>query len=220
MPAERAIRLRREAWGFAIGSLFFLIGAVPYYQEAVGPVIAAVTFFVGALFFTAAAFVQLALSGRKPPRRGGERPDLFDWWAAAIQFAGTLFFNVSTYEALSTNLSTGQEDRLIWAPDVFGCACFLIASALAWGEVSGAPPRGARRSLDWWIGVVNLGGSVAFAVAGVASFFIPDSGDILNLAAANVTTVIGALGFLAGALLMLVEGARAGIPDPLVSAGA
>ncbi|MGH1548507.1 hypothetical protein ACRAWB_04745 [Leifsonia poae] len=73
MTAARAIRLRREAWGFAIGSLLFLVGAVPSYQRAVGGVWTNTTFFVGALFFTAAAFIQLALSGRKPraaARRG------------------------------------------------------------------------------------------------------------------------------------------------------
>jgi hypothetical protein len=225
---------RRASWWiavlFAIGSACFAIGPFPGFVQLVGAAADAAVFFVGSLFFTTAAalqYLEAVNADRGPARHGARRrlrvlafePHRIDWWATVVQLAGTLFFNVSTYEALSTNLSTGQEDRLIWAPDVFGCACFLIASALAFGEVSGAPARGARRSLDWWIGVVNLGGSVAFAVAGVASFFIPDTGDILNLAAANVTTVIGALGFLAGSLLMLVEGARAGIPDPLVPAG-
>jgi hypothetical protein len=225
---------RRASWWiavlFAIGSACFAIGPFPGFVQLVGAAADAAVFFVGSLFFTSAAalqYLEAVNADRGPARHGARRrlrvlafePHRIDWWATVVQLAGTLFFNVSTYEALSTNLSTGQEDRLIWAPDVFGCACFLIASALAFGEVSGAPARGARRSLDWWIGVANLGGSVAFAVAGVASFFIPDTGDILDLAAANVTTVIGALGFLAGSLLMLVEGARAGIPDPLVPAG-
>jgi hypothetical protein len=226
---------RRASWWiavlFAIGSTCFAIGPFPGFVHLVGAAADAAVFFVGSLFFTSAAalqYLEAVNADRGPAHHGARRrmrvlafePHRIDWWATVVQLAGTLFFNVSTYEALSSNLSTGQEDRLIWAPDVFGCACFLIASALAWGEVSGAPARGARRSLDWWIGIVNLAGSVAFAVAGVASFFIPDTGDILDLGAANVTTVIGALGFLAGALLMLVEGARAGIPDPLVPAGA
>src|ERR1700712_2283530 len=105
MTPERAIRLRREAWGFGIGSFFFLVGAVPFYQQAVGTILTNLTFFVGALFFTAAALIQLALSGRRPPRRGASRPDLFDWWAAAVQFVGTLFFNVSTTDALITALN-------------------------------------------------------------------------------------------------------------------
>ena len=197
---------------FIIGSACFAVGPFPGFLQLVGAAADAAVFFAGSLFFTSAAALQYVDS------RSGTRG--LEWWAAVVQLAGTVFFNISTFAALQDNLSTGQEDHLIWAPDVFGCACFLIASALAWGEVAGARARGARRPLDWWIGAVNLGGSVAFAVAGVASYFVPDTGDILNLAAANFTTVIGALGFLTGALLMLVEGTRAGIPDPVVPAGA
>jgi len=226
---------RRLSWWiavlFLIGSACFAIGPFPGFVQLVGAGADAAVFFAGSLFFTTAAALQYleAVNADRGPGRHGARerlrvlafePHRIDWWATAVQLAGTLFFNLSTYAALSANLSTGQEDRLIWAPDVFGCACFLIASALAWGEVSGAPARGARRPLDWWIAAVNLAGSVAFAVAGVASYFVPDSGDILDLAAANFATVIGALGFFIGAALMLVDGARAGIPDPVVPAGA
>ena len=81
MTPDRRVRLRREAWGFAIGSVFFAVGAVPFYAEAVGPVLTNLTFFIGAIFFTLAAFIQLALSGRRPPRRGSNRADRADWWA-------------------------------------------------------------------------------------------------------------------------------------------
>ena len=215
---------------FAIGSVCFMVGPFPGFIQLVGSAADGTVFFVGSVFFTSAALIQYLEAANADRDLSGKRshrmrlltfePHRIDWWATTIQLAGTVFFNISTYDALSTNLSTAQENRLIWAPDVFGCACFLIASALAYGEVAGARAAGARRSTDWWIGVVNLGGSVAFAIAGVASYFVPDTGDILNLAAANFTTVIGALGFLTGALLMLVEGTRAGIPDPVVPAGA
>ena len=59
---------------------------------------------------------------------------------------------------------------------------------------------------------------MAFGIAGVASYFVPDTGDILDLAAANWTTAIGALCFLAGAVGLLAEGRHAGIPAPLVPA--
>src|SRR5690606_18829371 len=89
-------RLRREAWGFAVGSLCFLVGALPPYADAVGAVVVGATFVVGAVFFTAAAFAQLSLSGRRPPRAGTHPADRWDWWAAAVQLVGTLCFNVST----------------------------------------------------------------------------------------------------------------------------
>ena len=81
----------------------------------------------------------------------------------------------------------------------------------------GLPP--AAGPAEWWIAALNLTGSVAFGVAGVASYFVPDTGDILDLAAANWMTGIGALCFLAGAVGLLVEGRRASIPAALVPAG-
>ena len=42
-----------------------------------------------------------------------------------MQLVGTLFFNLSTFGATRDALSSPQERRLIWAPDVFGSVCFL-----------------------------------------------------------------------------------------------
>lgn len=201
MSAERAIRLRREAWGFAIGSLFFLVGAVPYYQQAVGPVVAAVTFFVGALFFTAAAFIQLALSGRKPPRRGGERPDLFDWWAAAIQFAGTLFFNVSTTEALLTAVDDAARVGSGWRPDALGSICFLVASALAVVATVDRDRLWDPRARTWHGTWLNMLGSVLFALSAVGAYVIPSTGSLVSLFWANLGTFLGAACFLVAAVL-------------------
>lgn len=53
------------------------------------------------------------------------------------------------------------------------------------------------------IAVVNLIGSVAFGISAVASFVVPATGDVLDLAAANFMTAIGAAGFLAGAILLM-----------------
>jgi hypothetical protein len=183
---------------FIVGSACFAVGPFPGFVQLVGAAADAAVFFAGSLFFTAAAALQCVVTGFEPRR--------IDWWAAVVQLAGTLFFNVSTFEALQDGLSTAQENRLIWAPDVFGCICFLVASGLAWAEARG------------WIAALNLAGSVAFAIAGVTSYFVPETGDILDLAAANFTTVIGALCFLAGAVGLLVEGTRAHIPAARVPA--
>jgi hypothetical protein len=63
-------------------------------------------------------------------------PHRIDWWAAVVQFTGTLPFNVSTFDAMSQHLSASQADRLVWTPDALGSVCFLGASGLAWAEVS------------------------------------------------------------------------------------
>jgi hypothetical protein len=218
---------RRLSWWiavlFIIGSACFVVGPFPGFVQLVGAAADAAVFFAGSLFFTAAAALQYLESvnaGRGPGRIGerrrlrvfGVEPRRIDWWASAVQLAGTLFFNVSTFEALQEGLSTAQENRLIWAPDVFGCACFLISSGLAWREMCGGVFCRPRRQADWWVAALNLAGSVAFAIAGVASYFVPESGEILDLAAANFTTVIGALCFLAGAVGLLIEGRRARLP--------
>ncbi|MEO7017954.1 MAG: hypothetical protein ABI130_06295, partial [Leifsonia sp.] len=59
------------------------------------------------------------------------RADAHDWWAAAVQFAGTLFFNVSTADALITALNSSTRLNSGWRPDAFGSVCFLVASAFA-----------------------------------------------------------------------------------------
>jgi hypothetical protein len=216
---------------FATGSACFAVGPFPGFVGLVGAAADAAVFFAGSLFFTAAAalqYLETVNADGGPARQGARRrlrvlafePRRIDWWATAVQLAGTLLFNISTYDALRTGLSSAAENRLIWTPDVFGCACFLIASALAWVEVCGGAWARPRRQPEWWIAALNLAGSVAFAIAGVASYIVPDTGDVLDLAAANFATVIGGLCFLAGALLLLVEGTHAGITDRLVPAGA
>ena len=177
-----------ERWvaaGFAVGSLCFFVGPFPGFVQLVGARADAWVFFVGSLFFTAAAGLELI-------HATADRTRDATWWSAAIQFAGTLFFNFSTFDVLLSDLSTQQEDRLIWAPDAVGSACFL-ASGLIGYRVSAKPKTMAA---------VNLLGCVFFGISAVASYIVPDTGSILDLAAANWNTALGALCFFAGALML------------------
>ena len=54
------------------------------------------------------------------------------------------------------------------------------------------------------VGLAGLG-CVAFAVSAVAAFVAPATGDEVAANLSNITTALGALGFLVGALLLLPE---------------
>jgi hypothetical protein len=182
---------RRAAWWigvlFAIGSTCFLVAPFPGFVELVGSAADGAVFFVGSLFFTSAALLQLVYSETRTDR-----------WSAAVQFAGTIFFNVSTYHALRTGLESNQYNRLVWTPDAFGSICFLVSGVIAYGAV-----RRAARGLLWSIAAVNLAGCVAFGISAMAGYVVPSTGSALDLAAANTWTALGALCFLIGAILLL-----------------
>jgi hypothetical protein len=197
----RRRRLRREAWGFAVGSVLFALGAIPFYAEWAGAVGVGVTFFAGSIFFTAAGFIQLSLSGRRPPRKGTNPADRADWWAAAIQFAGTLFFNVSTFVALLAAIADPTRLGAGWRPDAWGSVAFLVSSALA---VVATKDRGELWDTDarTWHGTwLNLLGSIAFGVSAVGAYVVPETGTLVSMFWANLGTLIGALCFLVAALL-------------------
>ena len=105
---------------------------------------------------------------------------------------------------MQDGLSTKQENRLVWTPDLFGSAAFLISGALAYRVATGPHLLPARRDRDWSMAAVNLAGCVFFGVSAVASFVVPSTGSVLDLAAANWTTALGAC-FFAGALMLLAK---------------
>jgi hypothetical protein len=198
---------------FGVGSTLFALGAVPGYATAVGDRADSMTFFVGSLFFTAAGFLQYRESvdaGAGGPAHGwgrvlAYRPRQIDWWATAIQLAGTVFFNVSTGNALRIDLSSQAAHQHIWRPDAFGSVCFLVASGLAWFEVCHGWLAWSPLSLAWWITLANLVGSVAFGVSAIASYIIPGTGQVRNIELSNLGTFVGALCFLGGAVMLLPE---------------
>ena len=190
------------AAGFMVGSACFFVGPFPGFVQLVGPGADGVVFFAGSIFFTLAAGLELREATLRRGTRWGSDPS---WWSAAIQFVGTLLFNLSTFAAMQDGLSTKQENRLVWTPDVFGSAAFLISGALAYRVATGPHLLPVRRDRDWSMAAVNLAGCVFFGVSAVASFVVPSTGSILSLAAANWTTSLGAACFFAGALMLSKE---------------
>ncbi|MEP6955141.1 MAG: hypothetical protein ABI950_13870 [Solirubrobacteraceae bacterium] len=198
--------MTRERWMaacFALGSTCFLVGPFPGYAQLVGAEADAVTFFAGSILFTAGGALQSALAF---PERRSVPAGPPSWWAAAIQSAGTLFFNVTTYQALHTSLSNPDYNRLVWRPDALGSVCFLVSGAIAYRASARHGWRPARGGTGWWEPAVNLLGCVLFGIAAVAGYLVPSTGSVLDLAAANWTTALGAACFLACAVATLRSG--------------
>ena len=205
---------------FALGSALFALGSLPLFFDHVAAELTAWTFFVGSIFFTSASAVQYHETRAAPEGiedtsmgpRGlrallGWTPRRIDWWAAAVQLVGTLYFNITTLAATRSGLSNDQERRLIWAPDVAGSVCFLVASWLCYAEVNaGVRPR-PDGSTGWRIAAINLAGSGAFGVAAIAARYLRTTGEPANITLVNLGTFAGAVCFFLGALLLPVESA-------------
>ena len=146
-----------------------------------------VTYFIGSLFFTTAAFEQLRTARGEGAGVG----------AATIQFAGTLAFNVTTFAGMLERLDAHQAELLVWSPDAIGSICFLVSSVLAEIAIWG-PLVPARRSAT-----LNLIGSVAFGISAVAAYVVPNTDELLNASLATSMTLVGRA-------LLLLGGAGAG----------
>ena len=207
---------------FIIGSALFALGSVPAYVNAVGATADSVTYFVGSIFFTAASFAQLLQAQtpamaevdahsqfqRAPVRFWGPRPHDRNWLAAIAQFPGTLFFNISTLAALAHNATAHEQDRRVWRPDFYGSTLFLLASLfaiLALGRLLSFRPR----SFPWWIAWLNMIGSIFFMASAIASFVLPSSGELISNPVSVGGTLLGAVCFLLGAVLMFPAWSRA-----------
>ena len=240
-PWSRLWAPRRLAWWIAVlfifGSACFAYGAfaanwprVPPQAMATGAVVG-IVFFIGSLFFTTAAVLQLleAINGDVANAGAGRAGDRAAWrWFAwrprnagylssLIQFAGTLLFNFNTGDALLHGLTWVEQDALIWGPDMVGSICFLAASYLALIEISHGWWSFEPRQVAWWVVIINLLGSVAFQVSAFYGFYTPspEPGWAWD---ANLWTLVGALCFFVASYLMIPElfDANANAPGELL----
>jgi hypothetical protein len=217
---------------FMVGSFGFALGATGFYASAVGPTPDAVTFFVSSIFFTSASFLQL-LQSQSPgmaasgTARDGERQRLRfvawlprdrGWLAAVIQFPGTLFFNGTTFWAVTVATSSSQYDKVVWRPDLYGSILFLVSSyfgIVAVGRLLSLRPREAA----WWAAWLNMLGSVAFMASAIGAFVMPKTSGVLDVRLADRGTWVGAVCFFAGALLLFRVFRQAGVAARAGSAG-
>ena len=185
---------------------------MPGYASLVPTAVVGLTYFVGSLFFTSAGFSQLVqtindVPGAPRPWSGRRRllafqPRRIDWWACVIQSAGTLWFNVNTFEAMKQGFDVHQQNLRIWTPDFLGSICFLVASELAIWAVCHKPVCLCRDDRDWWISIINMVGSIFFMLSALAAFVLPATDQLLDASVANTGTFLGAVCFFWAARLL------------------
>lgn len=194
--------LRWQSLLFMVGGSGFTLASLPFMSSAFDPVQVAWVYVVSACFFTSAAFVQLVLA----VRAGID----VNFWASIIQFAGTLFFNSNTINALREAQGSVTDNLLVWRPEFWGSVCFLVASWLAllirgddgrafWRERWSASVD-ARSS--WW----NMVGSILFMVSTLSAYVVPSTGEPIKASLINSTTALGAACFVWAAWIVLPRG--------------
>ena len=208
---------------FAMGSLLFAAASV----LSLAPALARAwsldstgintIFFAGSIPFTSAAYLQLlqAANADEFPRGGtsspqrlalfGWRPHDLGWLSCALQFVGTILFNFNTFDAMIPSLTWFQEDLVVWAPNLIGSILFLASGYLAFIESSHAHWAWKPKSLSWWVVFMNLLGCVGFMISALFAIYLPGPPNIEAVTVSVLFTLLGAIGFLVGSLLMLPE---------------
>jgi hypothetical protein len=205
--------LRPTAIGFALGSLAFALGVPLSLDTSLNPAVAGWVFFVGSVLFTSAATLQFLTSAAELPelelaaehrRARLTRPRTTDWTASAIQLVGTLEFNLTTLRAALDASGTGSATaQMVWRPDAIGSVLFLVSSAIALAPEVRRRRHGHARDRSWAIAALNMLGSVFFGLSAIGAYISPSTEDLLSMRWSNGGTLLGALCFLAGALLLL-----------------
>lgn len=189
---------RGRAWwmdaAFIVGSLLFALGSLPGFSSVASAGTVGWVFFVGSIFFTFAALLQLHLAGGPGWVVRARDPA---WAGSAVQLAGTVWFNINTHAALQDGLDARQELLRVWTPDAIGSVCFLVASGFALVALGHRP--WARRAA--WVAELNLLGSVFFMAAAIGAYVLPDTGELLDATVVNSGTFLGAVCFAVAARL-------------------
>jgi hypothetical protein len=142
-----------------------------------------------------------------PQRRAifGWRPHDIGWLSSALQFIGTVLFNFNTFDAMIPSLNWFQQDLVIWSPNIIGSILFLASGYLAFIETCHAYWAWKPKSISWWVVFTNLLGCVGFMMSALLAIVLPGTPNIEVVHISVLFTLLGAIGFLVGSLLMLPE---------------
>lgn len=184
------------ATAFVIGGSLFAVGAVLAQTDVGSPRLAAAVYLLGGVFFSTGGGASVRLSRGRPP---------LEQLSALVLFAGTLVFAINLLDSLLGDLTPAQFDRLVWSPDMVGCALFLVSGHFAMVALSGSwLPCWRPHDPGWRIVALNQLGSILFMVSAVATF-VRAEGDMIAVGIANWGTLTGALCFAFAGLLQEFE---------------
>jgi YrhK-like protein len=184
------------ATAFVIGGSLFAIGAALAQGDVGGPRPAAGVYLAGGVFFSTGGAASVRLARDEAP---------LEQLSALVLFVGTLVFAINLLDSLIGDLSPAQYDRLVWSPDMVGCALFLVSGHLAMVQISGTwLPCWRPRDPGWRIVAVNQLGSLLFMVSAVASL-VRAEGDMIAVGVANWGTLTGALCFAAAGVMQELQ---------------
>ena len=196
---------------FALASLLSLLPglAKALSLESVPPGM----FFAGSIPFSIAAYLQLYQAAnahvdrkRTTPILFGWQPHRVGWLASALQFIGTLLFNVNTLSALIDPSGWIVQELIIWSPNVLGSILFLVSGYLAFIEACHRHWAFRPRDISWWVVFINLLGCVCFMLSAVFGVILPQP--LAGWESASLGfTFAGAVLFLFGSLLLWPEAA-------------
>jgi hypothetical protein len=184
------------ASAFVVGGSLFALGAAFAQADVGGPRLVGGVYLAGGVFFSTGGYFSVLLVRGKAA---------LEQLSALVLFVGTLVFAINLVDSLIGDLSPAQYDRLVWSPDMIGCALFLVSGHLAMVKISGSwLPCWRPRQSDWRIVAVNQLGSVLFMVSAVASLVRAD-GDMIAIGIANWGTLTGALCFAIAGVMQEFE---------------
>lgn len=208
---------------FAIGAFIFALASILMFCSLRWPQFANitnVTFFAGSIPFTLAASLQHFQSANSPDFSAdtsspalsirhlsiiGWHPRSAGWLSSFTQWLGTIAFNISTFNSIAAPGSAELSVLEIWAPNFEGSVLFLISGYLAFVEVGNKHWSWRPKSLSWQIVFINLLGCIAFMIAAVTPTSPIRNDALWLLGYSNTHTLIGAIYFFMGSVLMVRE---------------
>lgn len=202
---------------FMIGAFCFIAASAMSLQGIYSHFIINITYFIGSLFFTSAAYGQyLEAINADITNESHLHSKKREWiWFAfrahnlgylssLTQLIGTLLFNLNTFAGFYNYQHPITEDIIVWMPNLLGSILFLIASFFAWLEIYQDSDIKAFQTTSWWIVWSNNFGSLFFQISAIASFILINT-QAINASLALQYTLFGGICFFIGALLLIVE---------------